>query len=69
MQISARNVIAGTVFEITRGPVSTEVDIEVAPGVRIVSTITTRSADALKLAKGSQMHAVIKASSVMVATD
>lgn len=69
MQISARNVIAGTVVDLVKGPVSTEVDIEIAPGVRIVSTITTRSAEALQLAKGRPVHAVIKASSVMVATD
>jgi molybdopterin-binding protein len=69
MKISARNVLAGTVKSIHEGPVSTEVVIEVAQGVEIVSTITTGSAKNLGLKVGSKAHAIIKASSVMVATD
>jgi molybdopterin-binding protein len=41
MKINARNVLPGTVISIVRGPVSTEVTLEIAPGVKIVSTITT----------------------------
>ncbi len=69
MKISARNVLAGTVKSLHEGPVSTEVVIEVQPGVEIVSTITTGSAKNLNLKTGMKVHAVIKASSVMVATD
>ena len=69
MKISARNVLPGTVVAIVRGPVSTEVTLEVAPGLHIVSSITTNSANALKLEEGSKAYGVIKASSVMVATD
>lgn len=69
MKISARNVLSGKVIAIVRGPVTTEVTLEIAPGVQIVSTITSNSADSLKLSEGANAYAVIKASSVMVGTD
>lgn len=69
MKTSARNQFAGTVKALTRGPVSTEVTIEVAPGMSIVATISTISAESLGLAVGKRAHALIKASSVIVATD
>lgn len=69
MKISARNVLSGTIISITRGPVSTEVVLEIAPGVQIASSITTNSADALKLKEGAKAYGVIKASSVMIGVD
>lgn len=69
MKISARNVLSGTVISITRGPVSTEVVLEIAPGVQIASSITTNAADALKLKEGAKAYGVIKASSVMIGVD
>lgn len=69
MKISARNVLKGKVIAIKNGPVSTEVTIQVAPGIEVVSSITTGSATTLGLAEGKDVYAVIKASSVMVAID
>jgi len=69
MKISARNVLTGTIGKIVRGPVSTEVTMRVAPGVEIVSVITTHSAKRLKLKSGQRAHALIKADSVMVGVD
>ncbi len=69
MKISARNQIAGTVKTIRKGPVSTEVVISVAGGNEIVSSITTTSAERLKLHEGSKVYAIMKASEVMVGTD
>jgi molybdopterin-binding protein len=69
MKISARNVLPGKVVAIVRGPVTTEVTLEIAPGVQVVSTITSSSAQSLNLAEGGKAFAVIKASSVMVGTD
>ena len=69
MKISARNVLPGTIVAILRGPVTTEVTLEIAPGLQIVSSITTSSANTLKLEEGAKAYGVIKASSVMVATD
>ena len=69
MKTSARNHFAGTVKDLVKGPVSTEVTIAVGGGVDVVATISTRSAEALGLATGKRAHALIKASSVIVAVD
>ncbi|GAB4456296.1 MAG: molybdopterin-binding protein [Anaerolineae bacterium] len=69
MKISARNVLSGTVKEITHGAVNSEVVIELAGGTEIVSIITKSSAERLGLQVGSPVHTVIKASNVMIATD
>ena len=69
MKLSARNVLPGRIVDIVQGPVSTQVTLEIAPAVRLVSTITTESAQSLSLSKGSQAYGVIKASSVMIGTD
>ena len=69
MKLSARNVLKGKVKSVKRGPISSLVVLEVAPGVEIVSTITADSSAVLKLKKGQTAYAVIKASSVMVGVD
>lgn len=69
MKLSARNVLSGTIVSIVRGPVTTEVTLEIAPGLQIVSTITTASATSLNLVEGGKAYGVIKASSVMIGTD
>ncbi len=69
MKISARNTLKGTVKKIVLGPVSAEVTLRVAADMEIVAVISTASAKTLKLKKGKKAYAVIKATSVMVATD
>ena len=69
MKISARNVLPGKIIAIVRGPVSTEVTLENAPGIQITSSITSNSAEALGLKEGGQAYGVIKASSVMIGVD
>ena len=69
MKLSARNVLSGKVVSIVRGPVTTEVTLEIAPKVQIVSTITSTSAAMLKLVEGAKAYAVVKASSVMIGVD
>lgn len=69
MKFSARNQVKGTVKAIQTGAVNTEVVIEVAPGVELVSIITKNSAESLGLAVGKEAYAVVKASNVMVAVD
>ncbi|MCB0210046.1 MAG: TOBE domain-containing protein [Anaerolineae bacterium] len=69
MKISARNVLKGTVKSITHGAVNTEVTVELPGGVEIVSIITKSSAESLGLAEGKEVHAVIKASNVMIAAE
>jgi molybdopterin-binding protein len=69
MKISARNQIPGVVKSVRKGPVSTEVVITIAGGNEVVSSITTTSAERLKLREGLKVYAVVKASEVMVAID
>jgi molybdopterin-binding protein len=69
MKISARNILKGKVREVKPGAVNTEVTVELAGGMSVVSVITRESADKLGLAKGKEVYAVIKASSVMIAVD
>lgn len=66
LTISARNALKGTIKEITPGAVNTEVVVEIANGVEIVSIITKESAEQLALAVGKTVHAVVKASDVMI---
>ena len=69
MKVSARNLIPGTIKEITQGAVNSEIILEVSPGVEIVSIITKRSVESLGLKVGSKVKAMVKASSVMIVTD
>jgi molybdopterin-binding protein len=69
MKISARNILPGTVKAIKKGPISSVVTLEIAPGVEVVSSITSESAAGLKLKKGQKAYAIIKASSVLVGVD
>lgn len=69
MQVSARNLIPGTVKKVVLGMVNAEVVIEAAPGVEIVSIITKDSVERMGLKEGSQVKAMVKATSVMVVTD
>ncbi len=69
MQISARNQLKGTVKNVESGAVNSEVTIELSGGVEVVAIITKQSADHLALTEGKAVHAIIKASDVMIATD
>lgn len=69
MKISARNQFSGKVKSIRTGAVNDEVVIEIAPGLDIVAIITESSTQNLGLTEGSDVVALIKASSVVLATD
>lgn len=69
MKISARNILNGKVKTIVKGPVSSEVTVELPGGDTIVSVITKTSSENLKLIEGKEVYVVIKASNVMIATD
>jgi molybdopterin-binding protein len=69
MKLSARNVLKGKIKDIKNGAVNSEILLELADGVEIVSIITKESAESLHLAKGKEAYAVVKASNVMVAVD
>lgn len=65
MQLSARNQLKGKITDLKKGPVSTEVVLDVN-GTTIVASITSGSAETLQLKVGDEATAVIKASSVMI---
>ncbi len=69
MEISARNSLKGTVTKVVHGSVNSEITLEIAPGVELVSIITKSSAETLGLVEGKQAHAVIKSSDVIVAVE
>jgi molybdopterin-binding protein len=69
MKLSARNVLKGTVVSVNHGAVNSEVVLQLPGGAQLVSIITRHSAEDLKLATGSDVYAVIKASNVMIAVD
>ena len=66
MQLSARNILKGKVKQVTHGAVESEIVLELAPGVEIVSTITKSSAERMRLKPGDAASAVIKASNVIL---
>ena len=68
MRLSARNQIPATVTAVTAGEATANVELD-AGGVRLVASITVEAARELKLAKGTQVTAVIKASDVIVAVE
>ena len=65
MKISARNRFKGTVVEVIKGVTTSHVRINIG-GAVVTASITNEAVDDLKLAKGMNAYAVIKASDVMV---
>ncbi|HEX4553872.1 MAG TPA: molybdopterin-binding protein [Xanthobacteraceae bacterium] len=68
MKISARNRLKGTIVEVTKGQTTAHVRIDIG-GVVVTASITNESVDELKLQKGQQAYAVVKASDVMIGID
>jgi len=69
MKISARNVLKGKVKQVKPGAINTEVTVALAGGDEVVAIITKTSAEKLGLAPNKEVYAVIKATTVMIATD
>ncbi|HXI77708.1 MAG TPA: molybdopterin-binding protein [Steroidobacteraceae bacterium] len=69
MKVSARNVLPGTVKAVTPGAVDSEIIVQLAPGIEVVSIITKVSAERLALKPGAKVYAIIKAPNVMIGID
>jgi molybdopterin-binding protein len=65
MELSARNQFKGKVKSINLGAIMAEVVIDIG-GKDIVSEITKSSVERLKLQKGDEVTAIVKATEVMV---
>ena len=69
MKTTARNQFAGTVSAVDLGPVSAQVSIALKGGDEITATMTAAAAKRLKLKKGQEALALVKASAVVLVTD
>ena len=66
---SARNQIAGVVISREDGVVSSEITLGIAEGKTLTATITLESAEAMSLAVGEKITALIKAPHVILAVE
>jgi molybdopterin-binding protein len=66
MRLSARNQISARVTGVTRGEAIANAELD-AGGVRLVASITIEAANELRLAPGSEVTAIVKASDVIIA--
>lgn len=66
LQVSARNVLRGTVSKLDDGAVNTDVSVQLDGGKTLSAMITNRSADQLALSEGMPISALFKASSVIL---
>jgi molybdate transport system regulatory protein len=69
MKTTARNQFAGTVKAVELGPVSAQVTIALKAGGEITATMTSAAAKRLKLKKGKEALALVKASAIVLVTD
>ena len=69
MKSSARNQFSGVVTAVRNGAINDEVEIEVAPGQKLVSMVTHESRQAHKLEVGAKATVLIKASSILLVSD
>jgi len=69
MKTSARNHFEGTVSRHAIGAVNDEIEIVLAGGQKIVAVLTRESAKGLGLTVGAPAFALVKASSIVLATD
>jgi molybdate transport system regulatory protein len=69
MKTSARNQFVGTINALDIGPVSAEVSLALKSGDIITATLTAAAARKLKLKKGKEAMALVKASSVVLVAD
>lgn len=70
MKSSARNQFLGKVIKLSKGAVNGQVVLDIGDGMEIVSVITNESIEDLRLKKGGEAYALIKASSpILVANE
>jgi molybdopterin-binding protein len=65
MKLSARNILRGKVVDVRRGTTTAHVQIDIG-GAIVTASITNEAVDELKLARGDDAAAIIKASDVIV---
>jgi molybdate transport system regulatory protein len=69
LKTSARNQYQGRVGCLIKGAVNAEVVIDIAGGDSLVAIITLEAAECLRLEEGSEVYAMVKESSVILADE
>jgi molybdate transport system regulatory protein len=69
MKVSARNTFTGTVTDIAKGAVNSEVTLSMKGGIPLTAVITNGAIDNLGLKTGMEAYAIVKASSIIIGTD
>ena len=69
MSLSARNQLRAKVTRVTHGDILSSVRVSIDAGQEMTSTITREAADSLRLAPGTPVVALCKATDVMLATE
>lgn len=69
MKTSARNQFSGEIIHLRHGSVNDEVVIRINAGDEITAIVTKESVEAMELAVGKKVYAIIKASSVLLAPE
>ncbi|ATM96753.1 DNA-binding transcriptional regulator ModE [Yersinia frederiksenii] len=68
LHFSARNQFTGKVQTVTQGAVNSTIHVVTVNGLMLISVITNESLEEMALSVGSEVTALFKASSVIVAT-
>ena len=66
INISARNIIKGTVQKVKEGMIMAEIVLDIGGGNTITSTISDDSVKRMELKVGDEAYAIVKATSVML---
>lgn len=66
---SARNQFSGSATKIVKGAVNSTVHLVTENGLGLTSVITNESLDEMEVKEGSALLALVKASSIMIATE
>lgn len=66
MKTSARNQFYGRIAAVDKGPVNARVVVSLGEQQRIVAVVTNASVEDMALEPGAEVHALVKASSIIV---
>lgn len=66
VRFSARNQLAGTVAQVSKGAVNSEIALALSGGTTVYAVITNEAADEMALSQGSPATALIKASHLVL---
>lgn len=66
MEYGAKNKLSGTVTEIKRGNVMSQVDLDIPAGSSMSSVMTIDSLDGLDIKEGDKVRVVVKAVNVLL---